>query len=246
MKIHEVAELTGVTVRTLHHYDAIGLLKPETVTPSGYRNYSEEDLERLQQILFFRELGFPLDEIRRIMTHPGYDKSEALSRHRELLLIKKQRLDELIALVDKTLAQQQRGEKTMEFKAFDATRFETAKAQYAEEVKNRWGDTQAYAESEAKTAQYSGDQWNAANDEAQAIFAAFAAARQLGAESPEVQALVARWQAHITKHYYTCTKEILSGLGMMYVADERFKQNLDSHGEGTAQLMSDAIAAYCK
>ena len=241
MKIQEAARLTGVTERTLRYYDRIGLLYPSGMTESGYRLYDEDALRRLQQILFFRELGFPLAQIREIMDSPGYDMNEALRRHRLLLIAERDRLNGLIDLAERTL----KGENDMSFDAFDRSGIDRQRDAYAEEARRRWGGTDAYAESEKKTAGYGKEQWAAIQQEADEIFAAFAALRGHAPDDPGVQDLVARWQAHITKHYYACTKEILAGLGQMYTADERFIQNIDRAGAGTAQLMSDAIAVYC-
>lgn len=241
-KIHEVAALSGVTVRTLQYYDRINLLKPSAVTEAGYRLYGEEALETLWQILFFRELGFPLREIGDIMTAPGYDRQEALSRHRQLLLAERRRIDGLVTLVESAM----KGEKTMEFTPFDATEAERLRAQYAQEVKSRWGATDAYAQSEKKAANRSPAQWQTLQAEADAIFDAFAALVGHDPAEPAVQALVQRWQAHLHANDYACTREILSGLGQMYASDPRFSKNLDRHGAGTASLMSAAIAHYCK
>ena len=241
MKIQEAARLTGVTERTLRYYDRIGLLHPSGMTESGYRLYDEDALRCLQQILFFRELGFPLAQIREIMDSPGYDMNEALRRHRLLLIAERDRLNGLIDLAERTL----KGENDMSFDAFDHSGIDRQRDAYAEEARRRWGGTDAYAESEKKTAGYGKEQWAAIQQEADEIFAAFAALRGHAPDEPDVQALVARWQAHITRNYYACTKEILAGLGQMYTADERFIQNIDRAGAGTAQLMSAAIAAYC-
>ena len=156
MKISEVAKMSGVTVRTLHYYDEIGLLKPSETTEAGYRMYSSEDLERLQQILFFRELDFPLNEIKEIMLNPNYDKNEALNKHKEFLIEKRKRIDGLITLIDKTI----KGDNNMSFKEFDNSKIEENKRKYAEEVKNRWGNTDAYKEYEKKTSSYDGNSWN--------------------------------------------------------------------------------------
>ena len=241
MKIQEAARLTGVTERTLRYYDRIGLLYPSGMTESGYRLYDEDALRRLQQIMFFRELGFPLAQIREIMDSPGYDMNVALRRHRLLLVAERDRLNGLIDLAERTL----KGENDMSFDAFDRSGIDRQRDAYAEEARRRWGGTDAYAESEKKTAGYGKEQWAAIQQEAYEIFAAFAALRGHAPDEPDVQALVARWQAHITRNYYACTKEILAGLGQMYTADERFIQNIDRAGAGTAQLMSDAIAVYC-
>ena len=245
MQIHEVAERTGVTVRTLHHYDQIGLLKPDMVTPTGYRVYNRESLARLQQILFFRELGFPLNEIRRIMDHPGYDRQEALINQRALLLRQRQRMDRLLAHLDRIINQTTEEEETMDFQPFDTTELENAKTKYADEVKTRWGDTAAYAESQEKMKTYTDDKMAAIARAGDEILKEFANLRTESPESAQAFELVQRWQKHISECYYQCSNEILAGLGQMYCCDERFKANIDRHGEGTAAFLSAAIAAYC-
>ena len=242
MKISDVAKLTGVTVRTLHYYDEIGLLKPSQVTEAGYRVYDDADLEVLQQILFFRELDFSLEDIRKIMQNPAYEKESALRKQRELLEQKRSRLDSLISLVDKTL----KGERDMSFRQFDTTEIEATKKKYAEEARRRWGSTAAYAEYE-KRASCSGDaQQKMLDDEGAMLLREFGRNRSLAPDSAEAQALVKKWQDYITAHFYTCTKEILSCLGQMYVGDERFTQHIDGYGAGTAAFMSAAIEAYTR
>ena len=240
MKINEVAKLTGVTVRTLHYYDEIGLLKPSQITDVGYRLYDETALETLQQILFFRELDFPLSDIKKIMANPHYNNAEALTKHKELLLQK--RLNDLIGLVDKTL----KGESDMSFKQFDMTEIEANKKKYAAEVKERWGETAAYAESEEKTSKYDEAQWKLLSSEGETILSEFGKNRKLDPDSEVAQALVKRWQDYITSNFYHCTKEILHCLGLMYVGDECFTKNIDENGEGTAAFMAAAIEIYCK
>lgn len=241
MKINEVATLTGITVRTLHYYDEIGLLKPSEITAAGYRLYDNAALDTLQQILFFREMDFSLQEIKEIMQNPHYDKNEALAKHRELLLQKRKRLDALIFLVTTTL----QGETDMSFKQFDKTELETAKSQYAAEAKERWGDTDAYAEHAKKTSAYTDANWQAAQAESEAILTEFGKLRATPPESEAAQALVKKWQDYITANFYQCTPEILSGLGSMYVSDAQFTQNIDKHGAGTGAFMAEAIAVFC-
>ncbi|WP_459480123.1 MerR family transcriptional regulator [Clostridium saccharoperbutylacetonicum] len=241
MKINEVAKLTGITTRTLHYYDEIGLLKPSQITAAGYRLYDENSLSELQQILFFRELNFPLNEIKEIMTNSEYDKTEALKKHKELLLKKRERIDKLITLVDNTI----KGDGEMSFKEFDMTEIESAKKKYAKEVKERFGNTEAYAESEEKTKNYGKEQWQEIDAESKKLLKAFADNMDKNPDSEEIQKLVKEWQDFITKSFYKCTNEILQGLGMMYVEDERFKKNIDSNGEGTAEFISKAIEIYC-
>ena len=242
MKISDVAKLTGVTVRTLHYYDEIGLLKPSEVTEAGYRVYNDTDLAVLQQILFFRELDFSLEEIRKIMQNPAYEKESALRKQKELLLQKRSRLDGLISLVDKTL----KGEQDMSFRQFDTTEIEEAKKQYAAEAKQRWGTTAAYAEYEKRAERYSDAQQKMLEGEGETILSEFGRSRSLSPDSAEAQALVKKWQAYITSHFYTCTKEILSCLGQMYVGDERFTQHIDRYGAGTAAFMAAAIEIYTR
>lgn len=241
MRISEVAKLTGITVRTLHYYDEIGLLKPSEITEAGYRLYSREDLEILQQILFFRELDFPLSQIKEIMNNPNYDKEEALKKQKELLIQQRQRIEGLIKLIEKRIE----GDNNMSFKEFDMNEIEENKKKYAKEVKERWGTSKAYEESEKKTSSYNKEKWGDINQETSDIFKGFAELRNSDPGSEEVQELVRRWQKYITDNFYTCTNEILSGLGLMYVEDERFKENLDKNGEGTAKLMAEAIKIYC-
>lgn len=241
MRISEVAKLTGITVRTLHYYDEIGLLKPSEITEAGYRLYSREDLEILQQILFFRELDFPLSQIKEIMNNPNYDKEEALKKQKELLIQQRQRIEGLIKLIEKRIE----GDNNMSFKEFDMNEIEENKKKYAKEVKERWGTSKAYEESEKKTSSYNKEKWGDVNQETSEIFKGFAELRNSDPGSEEVQELVRRWQKYITDNFYTCTNEILSGLGLMYVEDERFKENLDKNGEGTAKLMAEAIKIYC-
>lgn len=242
MKINEVAKLTGITVRTLHYYDEIGLLSPSEITESGYRLYNDDSLETLQQILFFRELEFPLNDIKEMMTNSGYKKEEALCKHRELLLKKRTRIDNLINLLDRTM----KGNNTMSFQEFDMTEIEKAKKEYAEEVKERWGHTEAYAESKRKTASYDETKWKFLNGEGAAILKEFGECRDFPPNSEKAQVLVKKWQSYITDNFYSCTKEILSGLGLMYIGDSRFTENIDKNGKGTAEFMASAIAIYCK
>ena len=237
LSVSEVAKLCGVSVRTLHYYDHIGLLCPETAVDSGYRWYGAADVEKMQQILFYRELDFSLKDIRDILADPQYDKQKALRRQRQLLLLKRERLDGLLELLDANL----KGERTMEFKGFDAGELEAARRQYADEAKARWGHTDAWKESQVKT-----EDWDTQTEGMNNIFRRAGALRESDPAGAEAQVLVKDWQDFISTHYYACTKEILAGLGEMYTADERFQKNLDRFGEGTAAFLSKAIAAYCK
>ena len=243
LQIKEFAELTGVSVRTLHYYDEIGLLKPSYVDEqNGYRFYDETSLERMQEILFYRELDFSLKSIAEILASPNYDKQKALAEQRRLLTIKKNRLERLIA----ALEQAEKGEIIMS--VFDNSEYETARQQYEDEAKQRWGGTDAYKESQAKTAGYSKDKWNDVLAGMNGVFAEFAECKNCGesTDSDTAQRLVKKLQDYITANFYHCTDDILAGLGQMYVCDERFKKNIDSHGEGTAEFVAEAIKIYCK
>lgn len=243
MHIREFAELTGVSVRTLHYYDEIGLLKPSAVDEqNGYRFYDEGSLMRMQEILFYRELDFPLKDIQTIISSPDYDKQNALKEQKRLLTLKKERLERLIAALDSAA----KGEK-LTMNVFDNSEFERQCQLYTKEAKEKWGKTDAYKESAEKTKGYSKDKWKEVNEGMNSLIAEFAECMKNGAspDDSESQTLVKKWQTFITDNYYTCTKEILSGLGEMYVADERFRANIDKHGNGTAQFMCEAIGAYC-
>lgn len=241
MKINDVAKLTGVTVRTLHYYDEIGLLKPEEVNESGYRIYTERSLEKLQQILFFRELDFPLNEIKKIMEDPFFDEKLAMRKHMELLMKKRERLDNIIGLLRNKIE----GGKTMSFKEFDTTEIDTMKEKYAMEAKERWGNTDAYKESQAKTKSYDESKWKDVMENAGSILQEFADCRDCEPGSEQVQNIVKKWQDYITDNFYTCSKEMLSCLGMMYIGDERFTENIDKFGKGTAEFIARAIEIYC-
>lgn len=244
MHIKEFAQLTGVSVRTLHYYDEIGLLKPSDVSEqNGYRFYDEHSLSRMQEILFYRELDFPLKDIAAILSSPDYDKQTALKGQKQLLTLKKERLERLISALDSAM----KGE-DVTMAVFDNSEFLEERSQYAKEAKEKWGSTAAYKESSEKTKGYSKEKWSEITYVMDDITAEFAECKKniSAADSEEAQALVRKWQKFINANYYTCTNEILAGLGEMYVADERFKANIDRHGDGTAEFMREAIRIYCK
>jgi DNA-binding transcriptional MerR regulator len=247
-KVKEVAALAGVSVRTLHHYDQIELLKPESVTPAGYRLYTDANLERLQQILFFKELGFDLQEIKRILDQPGFDRKGALQSHKQLLLEKKKRLEAIIRTVEKTIESLEGGTKMSKeemFEGFDMAEIERHQAQYAEEAKQKYGHTDAYRESERRTSRYTEEDWARIQKKSEAIYRKIIAAMDRGPADPQVQEAVAEWRQHITDSFYDCTPEIFRGLGDLYAADERFKKNIDKHQEGLAAFAREAIHIYC-
>ena len=239
MQIKEFAAYTGVSVRTLHYYDEIGLLKAAWVDEhTGYRFYDEGSLLRMQEILFYRELDFSLKTIAQILSAPNYDKTEALNQQKDLLILKKERLDRLISAIDSAM----KGADVM--KAFDNSEFDRYKA----EAKEKWGKTEAYQEHTEKTKNYSRNDWQNAADGIGSILAEFSACMKDGndAGSEVAQKLVGKLQDHITENFYTCTKQILAGLGQMYILDERFAENINRSGEGTADFVSRAIGIYCQ
>lgn len=233
--VHEVSELTGISVRTLHHYDAIGLLKPTEVTEVGYRLYGDEALRRLQVILMFRELQFPLKEIRAMLESPDFNMKEALAQQIRLLELQRKHIDRLIAFAREI---QEKGVQEMEFNAFQKSEYD----QYAEEVRERWGSTKAYEESMQKMKGKTAQETEAAARKMMELFAETGALRGCRPEDEKVQEKIRELQDFITENYYNCTDEILRGLGQMYVCDERMKRNIDkAGGEGTAEFVSRAI-----
>ncbi len=238
LTVHEVSEVAGVSVRTLHHYDAIGLLKPAEVTRAGYRLYDGDSLKRLHSILFFRELQFSLKEIKDILDDPEFDPQKALDQQIRLLELQRERIDRMI----KQAKDMKKGGAAMAFGAFDRREIE----QYKQEAKEKWGGTEAFQESEKNTVQRTAEQESGIAEGLMDVFRELGALRELPPESPDVQGKIAQLQQYITDHYYTCTEEILKGLGQMYACDERFRRNIDkAGGEGTAAFASRAIAAYC-
>ncbi len=247
-KVKEVATMAGVSVRTLHHYDSIGLLEPESVSPAGYRLYTEKDLERLQQILFFKELDFSLEEIKSIIHSPGFDRLKALQTHKALLLMKKQRLENIIQAVEKTI-HASKGGKSMDkkamFHAFDMSEIEKHQERYAEEARQKYGHTDAYKESQKRTSRYTKEDWARIMQRSDEIHSRLAALMDKEPSHPEVQEAIGQWRQHITDSFYDCTPEIFRGLGDLYVSDERFTANIDRVKPGLAGFMREAMFIYC-
>ena len=240
MTVNEVSKLTGVSIRTLQYYDKIGLLHPAKYTEAGYRLYDEAALETLQQILLFRELEFPLKDIKEIIGSPDFDRSKALEQQIELLTLKKAHIENLIDLAKgiKLL-----GVRKMNFDAFDTSKIN----EYAAQAKASWGKTSAYKEFEEKTKGRTKEEDQRVYQGMIDIFGEFGQIRNTDPASGEAQALVKKLQDYITEHMYTCTKEILSGLGKMYAGGGDFTTNIDRFGgEGTAVFASKAIEIYCK
>lgn len=239
MSVHEVAKLTGITARTLHYYDEIGLLKPTKVTEAGYRMYDETALSRLQNILLFRELEFPLKEIKVILNSPDFDPSEVIAQQIELLELQYKHIGELIIF---TREIQKKGVTAMNFDVFDKSEIE----KYEAEIKAKWGNTKAYQEYKQKDIARDGDNYSKIANELLRMFSKLGELNHLTPNADEVQSKIAALQKFITDNYYVCTNEILSGLGEMYVCDERFRNNIDKvGGDGTADFVEQAIVVYC-
>jgi DNA-binding transcriptional MerR regulator len=240
MKVKEVADLVGISVRTLHHYDDIGLLTPAEITVTGYRNYSSDDLEILQQILFFRELGFPLKQIKEIISSPSFDRLDALCMHEKMLLEKRDQIDQMIQTVAKTI-DHTKGEINMTDKEKFAG-FDFSSNPYEQEARARWGD-KAVDESNAKIRNMSKDEKQAYEEEFNGIYRDLAVIRHEAPESDTAQAGMKVWYDFLNR---TCnySLEAFKGLGQMYVDDERFTKNIDQFGEGLAVFMRDAMAVY--
>lgn len=241
--VGDLARLTGVTVRALHHYDEIGLVRPSQRTAAGYRLYTDADVLRLQQVLLFRELGLPLDEIAAAID-ASESREELLRQHKGVLLAKRARLDAMLAALDAALVADQKGQPMQPDdvkKLFDG--FDPAK--YEDEARDRWGDTDAYKESARRTKTYGKAEWTQIQADSSAIYRAMADLMKAGTPVADaaVQALVDEHRAHIDRWFYPCSREMHKGLGAMYVADPRFTANLDKVAPGFAQYLSDAIAA---
>ncbi len=237
--VKEVSRRTGVSIRTLHYYDKIGLLRACAYTDSGYRLYDDSALERLQQILLFRELEFPLKEIQRILNSPDYDRDKALMQQIQLLELKKAHIDDLIAFAHRLKLV---GGKYMDFSAFDSQKLDT----YAKQARETWGQSTAYQEYEEKNAARTSQAEDALAIGLMAIFAEMGQIKQQPPDSPQAQSLVEKLQSYITTHYYCCTRQILLGLGRMYAAGGEFTENIDAvGGSGTADFADAAIRFYC-
>ena len=242
-----MAKISLVSVRTLHHYDEIGLLRPSGRTEAGYRLYSEADLERLQQILFFRELEFPLEEIARILDDPEFDVRSALRMQRQMLAERAGRVSALIKAVDAAISrlEPQQGERTMSQEDVFAVWREFKQEEYEEEARERWGDTDAYKESKKRTARYTKADWEALGKESGAIYLKMIALMDAGTAPTSVEAMDAaeEHRQHITRWFYPCPREMHRGLGEHYVNDGRFTANIDRMKAGLSDYMRQAFAA---
>jgi len=243
-QVKDVARLAGVSVRTLHHYDSIGLLVAGTRTAAGYRLYTDSDLLRLQQILIGRELGLSLEEIRRSLDDPHFDQKAALLDQRERLRDRARQAEAMIRAVDMALAAldggHMKGALTMEnlFEGFNPS-------QYDEEARRRWDKSKAWVESEKRTKSYTREDLKALEAEQAAVYDdAFSALRAGKTPSdPAVMDIAERHRMSIDRWFYACSHGMHRGLAGMYESDVRFRQSIDKHGEGLTSFLAEAIRA---
>lgn len=239
MTVNEVSKLTGVSIRTLQYYDKIGLLKPTRYTESGYRLYDDTALEMLQQILLFKELEFPLKEIKEIISRPDFDRNKALEQQIEMLTMKKEHLENLI---DFARGIQLIGVGTMDFSVFDTKKMD----EYARRAKEQWGKTAEYKEFEQKSQNRSEDEQRVITERFMQLFTDFGKLKDGKPESAEAQSLVKKLQNYITENFYQCSNDILLSLGQMYAGGGEFTANIDrAGGTGTADFTAEAIRIYC-
>ena len=240
MTVNEVSKMTGVSLRTLQYYDTIGLLKPSGYTKAGYRLYDDTALERLQQILLFKELEFPLKEIKEIIDAPNFDRMKALEQQIELLTLKKEHLENLIDFAREI---KQLGVKKMDFTVFDTKKID----EYAKQAKEQWGQTDAYKEFEEKSQGRTQAEEKNIIREFMRLFAEIGEMKEMNPADELVQLQVKKVQDYITEHFYHCTKEILNSLGKAYGSGGEFTENIDkAGGKGTAEFTAKAIEIYCR
>ncbi len=240
MTVCEAGRISGVSIRTLHYYDRIGLLPATEITEAGYRLYDESALERLQMILLFRELEFPLKEIGRILDSTDFDRDRALEQQIQLLELKRERLENIISLAKKM---KMTGGEHMSFQEFDDGKIK----EYEKRAKESWGHTEAYGEYEKKAKGRTVQEQKKLGTEMMGIFEKMGQIREQEPDSIEALALVKTLQEHISENYYFCSDDILLSLGTMYAAGGEFTENIDrAGGKGTAEFADRAIRAYCR
>ncbi|MFJ6832322.1 MerR family transcriptional regulator [Streptomyces sp. NPDC091209] len=242
--VGQVAGFAGVTVRTLHHYDEIGLLAPGERSQAGHRRYDDADLDRLQQILFYRELGFPLDEVAALLDDPEADPRAHLRRQHDLLTARIEKLQKMAAAVEHAMEARTMGINLTPEERFEVFGDKDPEA-HAEEAERRWGGTDTYAESQRRAARYTKDDWKRMQAEVASWGERYDALMEAGERSDGERAMdmAEEHRQHITTWFYVCTYEIHRGLGDMYVTDERFKEFYDSMRPGLAEHLRDAITA---
>ena len=244
MNVGEVAALAGVTVRTLHHYDRIGLLSPSGRTATGYRRYSPADLDRLHQVLVYRELGFPLEEVATLLDDPSADPAEHLRRQHRLLRDRLERTSAMVAAVEKEMEAQDMGISLTPEEKFELFG-ESWSPDYEREAEERWGDTEAWARSQRRTTAHTKEDWVQISQEVDDIHGRLADAMRAGvaADSARAMDVAEEHRQHITRWFYDCPPQMHAGLGRMYVEDERFTATYEALAPGLAQYVSTAVQA---
>jgi MerR family transcriptional regulator, thiopeptide resistance regulator len=241
--VSEVAALAGVTVRTLHHYDEVGLVRPSDRTAAGYRLYEDRDLERLQLVLFYRELGFGLAEVKSLLERRELDRAAVLREQRELLQAQADRLQRMVAAVDRAIAAHEEGTTMTDESLFEV--FGDEQRAHQQEAEQRWGDTAAYHESRRRTATYSRQDWEECKEESEAIMLRIAAVYRSGG-LPDSDVAMDAVEAHrlqIDERFYDCSRETQVQLGEMYVQDPRFSATYEAIEPGLTVWVRDAIRA---
>ena len=244
MNVGEVAALAGVTVRTLHHYDRIGLLSPSGRTSAGYRQYSPADLDRLHQVLVYRELGFPLEEVATLLDDPSADPAEHLRRQHRLLRDRLERTSAMVAAVEKEMEAHDMGISLTPEEKFELFG-EGWSPDYEREAEERWGDTEAWAQSQRRTTAHTREDWVQILQEVDDIHGRLADAMRAGVAADSAQAMdvAEEHRQHITRWFYDCPPQMHAGLGRMYVEDERFTATYEAIAPGLAQYVSTAVQA---
>ncbi len=241
--VHQLAKIAGITPRTLRYYDKVGLLSPADYGKNGYRYYGEKEMVRLQQILFFRELEFPLDDIRRMMARPDFDTVAALRDQKRLMRLKRERIDRLLDSLDNTIHHMSNDKKMDGEEMYDAFKDDDVR-QYQDEVRARWGTTDAYKQSAAKVGKMTKAEMEKLKEDGKKFTQTLADAMGKDVASDEVQALISQHHQGI-EFFYACPPATYRSLGQMYVDDPRFTAYYDKVRPGLAQFVRDAIAVYC-
>ncbi len=245
LTVGRVADLANVTVRTLHHYDEIGLVRPTRRTSAGYRVYAEADIVRLQQVLLYRRVGFGLDEIAELIDDPAVDAVGHLRRQRTLLLDRGTEIEAMVAAIDKQLEARTMGMQLTPAEQLEIFGTDKVGGEWADEARERWGETEAYQESQRRAADYTKEDWARLKDEADQGLRAFADALRAGspATGPEAMALAEEHRQYIGRWFYDCGYDVHRRLAEMYIADERFAAMYDAVQPGLARYVHDAIIA---
>lgn len=236
--VGQVSKISGVSTRTLRYYDSIDLLKPLKEEKNGYRYYDEAALEKLREILFLKELGFELSEIKEIISNENFKFEDMLKEQIEILEIKKRKTERLLRLAREI---SEKGGENMDFSAFNSEK----EKEYRKEAKERWGNMDAYRESEDNEKKRTDAESTLIADGLMKIFVKFSDVKNLSPKDEKAQTLVLKLKNYISENYYECNDAVLSSLGQMYALDERFRENIDGYAsEGTAEFAAAAIAYF--